>query len=104
MLAGRDIAAPRAATNAEQLRVFEFGNQMKNLVHLIGDASTRECVVVDGMYDPAGIVRAAEAIGCNVTAYVASHYHYDHIGSRMGSTVQPAAPTHVGELPGMRYF
>eukprot|EP00966_Prymnesium_polylepis_P033439 777539-Prymnesium_polylepis.1 len=104
MLAGRDIASPPRAADGAQRRVFEFGKAMQNLIYLVGDPVAGECVVIDGMYDPVGIEAAADAVGCNITAFVATHYHYDHIGSRASSTVQPAAPAHVGELPGLAYF
>ena len=104
MLAGRDIAAPARAANPAQRRVFEFGHQMKNLIYLVGDPETHECVAVDAAYDPEGVVEAAAEVGCNITAFVATHYHYDHIGARRGSPVQPAAPAQLGELPGLRYF
>lgn len=104
MLVGRDVAQPHLATDAQR-DIFAFAKQMQNLVYVVGDAATGECVVVDAAYDPEGIVAAATEIGCrNIIAFIASHYHYDHIGSTSGSTVLPSAPAHLSNLPGLRYF
>ena len=54
MLAGRDVAAPSRARGAAQRQIFSFGKEMQNLIYLVGDAETRECIVIDGMYDPEG--------------------------------------------------
>ena len=103
MLVGRDVANPAKASTAAARQVFNFGLQMKNLVYIVGDALTGECVVVDAAYDPEGILAAAKSVGCtNVSGFVATHYHYDHIGSVHGSSVQPRSQ--ISELPGMRYF
>ena len=102
MLVGRDIARASDAKNALQAQVFRFGEQMQNLVYLVGDPDAGECVAIDAAYDPDGVVAASEAIGCNVTAFVATHFHYDHIGSSRDSDVQPTAPEPYRELPGLR--
>jgi glyoxylase-like metal-dependent hydrolase (beta-lactamase superfamily II) len=99
LLVGRDVAVPEQATGAQQRAVFNFARQMQNFMYLVGDAVTRECVVVDPCYDPEGILAAAESIGCNVTAAVGTHFHYDHIGH---NNQVPMGPGLV--LPGLRHF
>ena len=105
MLAGQDIAQPHLATSASQRTIFNFAKQMQNFIYIVGDAEVGECAVIDGVYDPEGIVAAAASAGCNVTKYIGSHYHYDHIGNgARSSPVLPAAPAHLQSLPGLRYF
>jgi glyoxylase-like metal-dependent hydrolase (beta-lactamase superfamily II) len=85
-LSGRDFAVedPVAA-------------QMANHVYAIGDATTRECVLVDPAYDVAGIVDRVSSEGMRVVGVLATHYHPDHVGGRMmGHSIEGAA-----ELVGM---
>ena len=53
---------------------------MKNFQYLVGDASARQVVVVDGAWDPAGIEAEASSLGVKIVGFVATHYHWDHIG------------------------
>ena len=99
LLAGVDVAVPSRAISPSQRLVFDMAKQMQNYMYLVGDAQTRECVVVDAVYDPAGVVAAAEALGCNVTAAVATHFHYDHIGHKGQTFGGPGM-----SLPGLRHF
>jgi glyoxylase-like metal-dependent hydrolase (beta-lactamase superfamily II) len=66
--------------------------QMQNLVYLIGDRDTRECVIVDPAWAVDDIVDAAEADGMKVVGALATHYHPDHVGGSMfGFTLEGAA-------------
>ena len=67
-----------------------------NYQYLVGDAATNEVAVIDGCWDPAGIARKAESLGLKIVRYIATHYHYDHIGGSMPGT--------KGRIPGMREF
>ena len=99
LLAGVDVAIPSRASTPSQRRVFDMAKQMQNYMYLVGDAQARECVAVDAVYDPAGVMAAAEALGCNVTAAVATHFHYDHIGHNGQTFGGPGM-----SLPGLRHF
>ena len=99
LLAGRDVAVPGRAVGATQQRVFSMAKSMQNLMYVLGDAKTGECVAVDACYDPEGVVAAAESLGCNVTAAIGTHWHYDHIG-HAGHV--PNGPGLV--LPGLDHF
>jgi glyoxylase-like metal-dependent hydrolase (beta-lactamase superfamily II) len=77
LLAGRDFATddPVAAN-------------MVNFVYLIGDAETRECVVVDPAWDARGILDVVDADGMTLVGALGTHYHPDHVGGSMfGFTV-----------------
>jgi glyoxylase-like metal-dependent hydrolase (beta-lactamase superfamily II) len=73
LLAGRDVA-----------KTDPIARQMVNFVYLVGDRETGEAVVVDAAYDIRGILDVAAADGMKVTGALASHYHPDHVGGRMG--------------------
>ena len=99
LLAGRDVAVPEQAATPQQRQLFSFAKSMQNFMYLVGDATSGECVAVDACYDPEGIIAAAAALGCNVTAAIGTHFHYDHIGHE---NKVPFGPGMV--LPGLRYF
>lgn len=65
---------------------------MSNNVYAIGDAETRECVLVDPAYDIEGILALVESEGMRVTGVLATHYHPDHVGGHMmGHAIDGAA-------------
>lgn len=63
--------------------VFEFAKRMKNVVYVIGDMETRECVVVDPCWDVDGIIReVVEVDKMKIIGILATHNHFDHVGGR----------------------
>jgi glyoxylase-like metal-dependent hydrolase (beta-lactamase superfamily II) len=58
----------------------EFATTMRNHVYVIGDAATREVVMVDPAYDVAALVNWADHAGLRLVGALATHYHADHIG------------------------
>lgn len=56
---------------------------MDNLVYLVGDKLTRECVVVDAAWDVAGILDVVNREGYRLTGALVSHWHPDHVGGPM---------------------
>lgn len=81
LLSGRDFA-----------QTDPFAQQMVNFVYLIGDRETREAVIVDPAYDPAGILEILDADGMTCVGMLGTHYHADHVGgSMMGLQVSGAA-------------
>ena len=101
LLAGREIADPASATSRRERELFTMAQNMQNQQFLVGDAATGEAVVVDGNYDPAGIERVADAAGYRIVGYVATHFHWDHIGSAargvegMAHWVRRGVPAHI---------
>jgi len=72
LAAGRDFATTnRVARN------------MQNFVYLIGDAQTRECLVVDPAWDVAGILRCVADEGYTLKGALVTHWHPDHVGGNM---------------------
>ena len=81
LLAGRDFAADNA-----------LANQMANFTYVIGDAQSREALLVDPAYAPEKLISFVEAEGLHLVGVVATHYHADHIGgSLMGHPVSGIA-------------
>lgn len=89
--------------------------QMANFVYLIGDARSRECVVVDPAWDIAGILATAAAEDMRIVGALATHYHPDHIGGdlfgieveglRELMTLHPVPiHAHKEEAPGIRFM
>ena len=84
-----------------------IAQQMVNFAYLVGDANTKECLLVDPAYAVDDLLDIAEADGMTVTGVLASHYHPDHVGgSMMGANIDGIAtllskvdiPIHVQEL------
>lgn len=81
LLSGRDFAQDDP-----------FAQQMVNFVYLIGDRETKEAIIVDPAYDPAGILGVLEEDGMTCVGMLGTHYHADHVGgSMMGLNVAGAA-------------
>jgi len=96
LLSGRDFAADD-----------QLAQQMVNFVYLIGDKSTRECMIVDPAYAVLELLSVAEKDEMKVVGALATHYHPDHVGgSMMGANIDGIAtllektdiPIHVQEL------
>jgi hydroxyacylglutathione hydrolase len=54
---------------------------MQNFVYLLLDEDSREAMVVDSGWETAPIVAAVEKAGAKVRYLVATHGHFDHIGT-----------------------
>jgi glyoxylase-like metal-dependent hydrolase (beta-lactamase superfamily II) len=81
LVAGRDFGASNPVCG-----------QMQNLVYLVGDADTRECVIVDPAWAIDDLVACAEADGMTIVGALATHYHPDHVGGSMfGFTLEGAS-------------
>lgn len=81
LLSGRDYAAHDP-----------IAQQMVNFTYVIGDAVTRECVLVDPCYAVNELLDIVEADGMTVTGVLATHFHADHIGGNlMGHQLEGAA-------------
>ena len=96
LLSGRDFATDD-----------QLAQQMVNFVYLIGDKSTRECMIIDPAYAVEELLSVAEQDGMKVVGALATHYHPDHVGgSMMGANIDGIAtllskvdiPIHVQEL------
>jgi glyoxylase-like metal-dependent hydrolase (beta-lactamase superfamily II) len=101
LLAGEDFAIKNKAKTSFDKQSFRFAAQMQNYVYLIGDRESGECVVVDGCWDPKGINKIARQDQMNIIGFVATHYHWDHVGGKVD--YEPFKSLGV-DLPGLKDF
>ena len=77
LLSGRDFATDD-----------RVARQMVNFTYVIGDAETREVLLVDPAYAPDELLTILASEDLRLVGVVATHYHADHIGgSLMGHAV-----------------
>lgn len=67
-------------SGVDMARSDSSARQMANFVYLIGDASTRECVVIDPAWDIDGILKIVEQDEMKLVGALVTHYHPDHVG------------------------
>lgn len=72
LLSGADIA-----------RYDSSARGMANFIYLIGDAKTRECVVVDPAWDIEGLLDLVAADDMELKGALVTHYHPDHVGGHI---------------------
>ena len=56
---------------------------MANFIYLIGDRTTRECMVVDPAWDIDGLLAIVEQDDMKLTGALVTHYHPDHVGGHI---------------------
>lgn len=72
LLAGKDFA-----------KHDPIASQMRNFSYLIGDSSSRRCLVVDPAYAPKDLWELAMHDGYEIVGALITHYHADHCGGTM---------------------
>jgi len=82
---GRDVAL--TPVNPEEHLIFGAAASMKNLMYLVGDATTRECYAVDACWDPHGIVEFAARHRMRLVGSICTHGHFDHAGGTIPSSL-----------------
>lgn len=87
LVAGRDFGASNPICG-----------QMQNLVYLVGDRDTHECVIIDPAWAIDDIVASAEADGMKIVGALATHYHPDHVGGSMFGFSLEGASRLVGKV------
>lgn len=76
----------------------EFGRGMQNIVYIVGNKRTKECIIIDACWDINGIIETIKMDGITPVACVATHNHFDHVGGK-----PPAPFTSYGiKVPGMK--
>jgi len=69
-----------------------IAGQMVNFAYAIGDAATREAVLVDPAYDVVELLALLAADEMTCVGVVATHYHADHVGGTLfGVTIEGIA-------------
>jgi len=79
LIPGRNICLKSMKTPIQNL-IFAFSLEMQNLIYIVGDAKTRNCVLVDACWDVDGIIQYAKNVNLNIVGAYYTHYHIDHAG------------------------
>jgi hydroxyacylglutathione hydrolase len=72
---------------------------MANYVYLIGDAATREAVIVDPAWDVPAILDVLDRDDMKLVGALATHFHPDHIGGSMMGHDIPGVPDLLAQRP-----
>ncbi len=72
----------RSTFNPVTKVIQEIACQMRNLIYLIGDVKSRECMVVDPCWDVDGILRVAQKNRMTIKGIIHTHNHFDHVGGK----------------------
>jgi len=80
LLCGRDYGLADQITDPLMKMVLGFGVQMKNFSYVIGEKSSKECVLVDPAWDPSGILDRVNKLGLKIVGIILTHGHFDHCG------------------------
>jgi len=79
LIPGRDICLRSLKTPIQNF-IFPFSYEMQNLLYIIADTKTKDCVLVDACWDIDGIVQYAKNANLNIAGAYYTHYHIDHAG------------------------
>ncbi|KAH7425244.1 hypothetical protein KP509_11G045900 [Ceratopteris richardii] len=96
LLPGRDFCL--TPSDIIERQIFSSARQMQNFIYLVGDAKTREAVVIDAAWDVKGIKAFAAQDSIKLVGAVVTHYHFDHTGG----TPPPPFDAFGIKVPGVR--
>ncbi|CAG8751616.1 558_t:CDS:2, partial [Dentiscutata heterogama] len=84
LVPGRDICISKnSIANKIQNKIFDFAVKMKNLIYVIVDNDTKECIVVDACWDVDGIIKFIKDRHLKLVGAIVTHHHFDHVGGIM---------------------
>jgi len=80
LLCGREYGMLDQIQDPMMKMVLGFGVGMKNFSYIIGEKSTKDCVLVDPAWDPSGILSHVKKLGFKIVGIILTHGHFDHCG------------------------
>ena len=69
LVVGQDFATSSSS-------VHSLARNMNNYVYVLGDKSTGDAIVVDGAWDPDGIMALVARDNMTLVSFVATHFHW----------------------------
>lgn len=84
------------------LKQLELG-PMQNFVYVIGDAVTRDCVVVDPAWEIDAILEAIDADDLALRGALVTHTHQDHVGGHLWGFDIPGVEELLAKRPARVY-
>eukprot|EP00123_Amoebidium_parasiticum_P020087 comp41630_c0_seq1/m.47447 comp41630_c0_seq1/g.47447 ORF comp41630_c0_seq1/g.47447 comp41630_c0_seq1/m.47447 type:complete len:386 (-) comp41630_c0_seq1:3-1160(-) len=90
--------------------VYQFARSMANFIYVVGDAKTRECVVVDLCWDMDSVLKVIKDERLKLVGAIVTHYHFDHTGGKPPPPYDqyPVTVDGVGKLakkiPGLKVY
>jgi glyoxylase-like metal-dependent hydrolase (beta-lactamase superfamily II) len=84
LIPGRDICLASTVSffNPITKVIYEVARQMKNIVYVVGDIGSKQCIVVDPCWDVEGILKQVRKDGMELIGGVLTHNHFDHVGGK----------------------
>ncbi|KAJ3328924.1 hypothetical protein HDU76_009022 [Blyttiomyces sp. JEL0837] len=79
LLPGRDICSKSFLAPIQNL-IFDFAVQMRNYIYFVGNAASREVMIVDACWDVDGLIKFAKNENLKIVGAIITHYHIDHAG------------------------
>ncbi|CAG8499834.1 12274_t:CDS:2 [Ambispora gerdemannii] len=80
LIPGRDICLMTTTVNPVQQKIFSIAIEIKNIIYVIADIASRNCVVIDACWDVNGILKFIETKKWKLMGAIVTHYHFDHVG------------------------
>jgi glyoxylase-like metal-dependent hydrolase (beta-lactamase superfamily II) len=77
---GREICNSKSIFAPIQSMVFDFAYQMRNIIHVIANLSSRQAMIIDPVWDIDGILKFCKRETLKVVGIIITHYHIDHVG------------------------
>ncbi|KAJ3172741.1 hypothetical protein HK101_011139 [Irineochytrium annulatum] len=79
LMPGRDICSKSFLAPIQNL-IFDFATQMRNFIYFVGNAKSKEVLVVDACWDIDGLLNYAKSEGLQIVGCIVTHHHIDHVG------------------------
>lgn len=77
---GREICL--GTLNPIKKLIFEFARGMQNIIYIVGDRRSKECLLVDVCWDAEGVMAEMERRGLYPVGCIVTHNHFDHYGGK----------------------
>lgn len=77
---GRDIC--KSSFNPVTKIIQQFAKGLMNIIYVIGDKKSKECMVIDICWDVDAVTKIVAKDGMKVVGGIITHNHFDHVGGK----------------------